>query len=183
MHQLTHKETNWQEAKHPLILACDNWKDPRNVGMAFRLADAFGVQEIWLGGDTPVPPGKKITKTARSTEKWMPFQAVPDLATALKKAKSENHILWGIEITSESLPLEKTKEKSLPPALILVIGAERNGISPEVLECLDTCFYIPMFGKNTSLNVATALGIALYHTCQLFNANNPLTDKKTEDNN
>lgn len=167
MHQLTHKETNWQATKQPLILACDNWKDPRNVGMAFRLADAFGIQEIWLGGDMPTPPNKKITKTARSTDKWVHYKAVPNLATALEQAKSEGHTLWGIEITSESLPLEKAKENGLPQSLIIVVGAESKGISPEVLECIDACFHIPMFGKNTSLNVATALGIALYSISQM----------------
>lgn len=167
MHQLTHKETNWEEVKYPLILVCDNWKDPRNVGMAFRLADAFGVQDIWLGDDTPVPPNKKITKTARSTEKWINYRAVPDLVAALNRAKSKGYTLWGIEITTDSLSLEAIKENPCPESLIIVVGAESKGISQAVLECMDACFHIPMFGKNTSLNVATALGIALYSIRQL----------------
>lgn len=180
MHQLTHKEINWEQVKHSFILACDNWKDPRNVGMAFRLADAFGVKEIWLGGDTPAPPNKKISKTARSTEKWVDFRSVPDLAATLQAAKITGYQLWGIEITTDSLPLEEIKKQHFPERLIIVVGAESKGIGLAVLACMDTCFHIPMFGKNTSLNVATALGIALYSIRQL-----QLTEgtehKKTED--
>ena len=95
MHQLTHSETDWQAIQHPLILACDNWKDPRNIGMAFRLADAFGVQEIWLGGDSPTPPNKKISKTARSTDKWIPFRSFPDLPEALSQAKINGPYIMG----------------------------------------------------------------------------------------
>lgn len=166
MHQLTHSETDWQAGKHPFVLACDNWKDPRNIGMAFRLADAFGVQEIWLGGDSPAPPNKKINKTARSTDKWIPFRSFDDLPTALRQAKTNGHTIWGIEITSTSQDLREMIKKDIPKPLIIVLGAESKGISVEVLACLDACCHIPMMGKNTSLNVATALAIALYEISQ-----------------
>ena len=72
------------------------------------------------------------------------------------------HTLWGIEITSTSQDLRELAKKDIPQPLIIVLGAESKGISVEVLACLDTCCHIPMTGKNTSLNVATALAIALY---------------------
>lgn len=162
MEQLTHEQTHWQQAKHPLILACDNWQDPRNVGMAFRLADAFGVQSIWLGDGTPCPPNRKISKTARSTDKWVPFEHKPNLLEALQQAKADGYAIWGIEISSESISLEQAVKQELPQAMVLVLGAESQGIQAAILDHLDQCCHINMHGKNTSLNVATALAIALY---------------------
>jgi tRNA G18 (ribose-2'-O)-methylase SpoU len=45
---------------------------------------------------------------------------------------------------------------------VLVLGAEREGLSPEVLDRCDERASIPQPGGGDSLNVATAGAIALY---------------------
>ncbi len=160
MRQLDHSETQREERTFPLILACDNWQDPRNVGMAFRLADAFGVQEIWLGGQCPVPPNRKISKTARSTDNWVPYRAVEDLADAIRTVRMEGAKAVGLEITDDSLPVFDAPVDWQQPT-ILVVGAESEGISGEVLHQLEACYHIPMYGRNSSLNVVTAVAIVL----------------------
>ena len=159
--QLSHGETRWTTRAFPLILACNDWQDPRNVGMAFRLADAFGVEAIWLGGTTPVPPNRKISKTARSTEGWVPFVHQANLAQALIEAKARGYTLIGVEITNQSKALDEYLRTEVQQPTILVLGAEQSGISKDVLEVLDDCVHISMYGRNSSLNVATALAIAL----------------------
>ncbi|MEO0627866.1 MAG: TrmH family RNA methyltransferase [Bacteroidota bacterium] len=62
----------------PLGLLCPDWKDPLNVGAAFRLADAIGASALVLTGSTPHPPQAKIARTARSTEKSVAWVWVPD---------------------------------------------------------------------------------------------------------
>lgn len=44
----------------------------------------------------------------------------------------------------------------------LVLGGERSGVSPEVIEAADAAVAIPMLGMANSLNVATAAAILLY---------------------
>ncbi len=46
--------------------------------------------------------------------------------------------------------------------VVLVLGGERSGVSPEVIEAADTAVAIPMLGMANSLNVATAAAILLY---------------------
>lgn len=159
--QLNHRETQWTSQTFPLVLACNDWQDPRNVGMAFRLADAFGLEAIWLGGTTPTPPNRKIAKTARSTDNWVPFVHQPDLVEALRQAKAAGYRLIGLEITNQSSALHNYLATSTLSPTILVLGAEQSGIKPELLAILDHCVHIPMYGRNSSLNVATALAIAL----------------------
>jgi TrmH family RNA methyltransferase len=46
--------------------------------------------------------------------------------------------------------------------VVLVLGAERDGLPPEVLDRCDTRASIPQPGDAESLNVAMAGSIALY---------------------
>ena len=45
---------------------------------------------------------------------------------------------------------------------VLVLGAERIGVSPDVIAIADQVVGIPMVGMANSLNVATAAAIVLY---------------------
>lgn len=144
-----------------LRLACDSWTDPRNVGSAFRLADAFGISSLVLGGTTPHPPNRKIAKTARGTHAWVPFEVAEDLPAYLRRAKTAGWLPIGLEYTSHSRAIASF---TWPPGrpLVLVAGSERGGIDPEVLAELSASVHLPMYGRNTSLNVATAVAAALY---------------------
>jgi 23S rRNA (guanosine2251-2'-O)-methyltransferase len=46
----------------------------------------------------------------------------------------------------------------------LVVGAESKGVSREVMQAADTCFWIPQKGTTDSFNVSVAAGIMLYET-------------------
>ena len=78
MRQLRHEEISNQTIVHPLSPFCTNWDDPRNVGLASRLADAVGLQHLYLAGSTPLPPNTKINKTARSTVNFIQWSHHPN---------------------------------------------------------------------------------------------------------
>ena len=50
--------------KTPLIIVLDNVRSLNNVGSAFRTADAFRIEKIFLCGITGTPPHREINKTA-----------------------------------------------------------------------------------------------------------------------
>jgi tRNA G18 (ribose-2'-O)-methylase SpoU len=161
LRQLEHEEIKNQTSLLPLQLACDSWADPRNVGSAFRLADAFGVAALILGGITPHPPHRRIAKTARSTHEWIPFAVAEDLPAYLRQKKQAGWLPIGLEYTSQSIDIA-TFTWPAGPGLILVAGAESRGIAEPVLAELTATVHLPMYGRNTSLNVATAIAAALY---------------------
>ena len=45
---------------------------------------------------------------------------------------------------------------------ILVLGSESDGISQELLDKSDACFYIEQLGSTRSINVGCASAIAMY---------------------
>ena len=57
-----------------------------------------------------------------------------------------------------------TRPEQLMPAFpaCLVLGGERSGVSPEVIDAADAVVAIPMLGMANSLNVATTAAILFY---------------------
>lgn len=159
--QLEHEEVSTGKRNFPLVVICEDMLDPLNVGSVFRLADAMGVEKLLLIGNSVAPPHRKLSRTARSTEKRIPFVASVDKLSILDQLKKEGYQLIGLEITSKSKSLY-AESLPLTQPTALCVGSENLGISAEVLEQLDFCVHIPMQGVNSSMNVVQALGMALF---------------------
>ena len=144
-----------------MVLVCQDVRDPLNIGSVFRLADAMGVRHLYLCGNSPKPPHRKISKTARSTDQMVAFTYYESTAEALRILKNQGYHLLGLEITDQSKSII-TYDFTDKGKMAIVIGAESQGIVPETLELLDETVHIPMYGQNTSINVVQACGIALY---------------------
>jgi TrmH family RNA methyltransferase len=52
------------------------------------------------------------------------------------------------------------------PPLVLLMGSERQGLSPDQQALCDAVVSIPMVGRSDSLNLAVATGVMLY---EIFN--------------
>ena len=158
--QLDHYTSKFVKKKFPIVLVADQVVSPTNVGSLLRLADAFGIEKLILGGP-PIELNRKVWNTSRVTEKVVAFEQTIDTLFELQKLRSEGYLLMGLEITSTSTPLTKIEFKK-SQKIALVVGAERYGISENILNILDDCYHIEMYGQNSSMNVAQATSIALY---------------------
>lgn len=158
--QLTHYTSNFKKQMHPITLVCDNITNAPNIGSLFRIADAFGVEQIIFCGDS-IPLGKRMTKTSRSTEKYVNHKVETSIDEVIKNLKTTNHYLIALEITENSTELSQfTLETDQP--IVLVLGDENFGISESVLKECDSIVHINMYGNNSSMNVVQAASIALY---------------------
>lgn len=80
-----------------------------------------------------------------------------------------------LEITDESQSL---LEFDLPPIsnnrpLYLIAGNEAAGVDQKILDVCDVSVHLPMYGQNTSMNVAVALGAAVYLLLGKYSLTNP----------
>ncbi|WP_046561696.1 TrmH family RNA methyltransferase [Kangiella geojedonensis] len=150
-----------KKSKRQISLLAHDITVPMNVGSLFRISDALGIEKIYLSGETPTPPNNKIRKTSRSTEKYVPFETIENPVEVIQQLKQENCLIIALEITSDSIPLQELKLEQ-DQKVCLVLGSENTGVSQELLELSDITTHIPMLGKNSSMNVATACGIAVY---------------------
>ncbi|WP_262490625.1 TrmH family RNA methyltransferase [Neolewinella marina] len=140
---------------------CPDWTDPRNVGAAFRLADAAGVQRLVLTGSTPRPPHPKIRKTARTTERSVEYESADDAVQYVRDARERGAHILALEITDRSESLF-TYAPPVTGEIVLIAGNEAAGIPRRLLAECDASVHLPMYGRNTSMNVSVALGAAVY---------------------
>lgn len=147
-----------QQHRHPISLLLDGLSDLRNIAAMFRIADAAGLKKIYLYQCPPIKRHKKFKNWSRSTLQYVPFERLEKLED-IKLLKKEHQIL-ALEWTNKSLLYTRFRPDK---ELILVIGNEQHGVSSELLALTEQSLHLPMYGVNTSMNVAVATGIAVYH--------------------
>ena len=159
--QLAHKAPSNPLAKFSVILLTDNLMGDANIGGIFRLADAFNIDKIIFCGTPFNPESNRLKKTARSTLKNVAYEFQENPLKAIEKLKELKYAVFALEITTDSEIIDSInfEEES---KIVLIVGNERHGIDDSLLEIADKKVHIEMFGKNSSMNVAQATGIALY---------------------
>lgn len=159
--QLIHEQTKFKKKKFPVVLLLDNITGEANIGSIFRLADAFNIEKIIFTGTPPNLKSNRLKKTARSTQNRVLFEIKENNLQVAENLKSKGFILYALEITSDSLPIDYFEYRPGNP-LCIILGNEISGIAEEVLKITDKRLHINMYGENSSMNVAQAAGIALY---------------------
>lgn len=159
--QLNHKEVRQKFAGEersatPMVLVANNVKDSRNLGALFRLADAAGIRRIFTIGASDLNQ-VKIRRVARSKHRHIELNELEGIEALLDLQKEFE--LVAVEITSSSIPYTEYRPKR---PLALILGNEKEGISPEVLEVIDQAVHIPMYGHGSSMNVSMAASIVVY---------------------
>ncbi len=143
-----------------LVLLCDGVNGPANLGSIFRTSDAFGVLKIYSNRSIPIDSAR-FRKTARNTQTRLSFQENFDLLIAIDALKSKGYLVIALEITKSSIPIAQSRAL-LNHKIALLVGDENHGISDDVLARADEIVHLPMFGQNSSMNVAQATAIALF---------------------
>jgi len=146
---------------HPssLALALDGVQDPGNVGTIIRIADWFGITDIYCSPDTADVYNPKVVQATMGSLAHVHI-IYCDLVALLRESTVPVYgtLLDGQDIYTQDLSQEG----------IIVMGNEGNGISPEVRQLISHKLLIPNFNPNTetaeSLNVAIATAI----TCSEF---------------
>lgn len=142
------------------IVLLENIRSLHNVGSVFRTCDSAGWDKVLLTGITGTPPDERIAKVSLEAETFIPWEYHKNPIQIIELLKEEGYIIGALEQTTKSEDIFCLQD--IPEKLVLVLGNEVDGVSPEVLRLCDRVFEIPMYGQKTSLNVSVAGGVALY---------------------
>ncbi|MFN3916952.1 MAG: RNA methyltransferase [Flavobacteriales bacterium] len=153
--------------KLPVILILENIRSLHNIGAAFRTADAFRVEAIWLVGFTAQPPHREIQKTALGATESVNWKYFPTNEEAFGAAKSQGYKLIALEQAVKSTPLQNF---SISPQqkTAIVLGNEVEGTSDLCINLADEVVEIPQFGTKHSLNVSVSCGIILWEVFKKY---------------
>ncbi len=149
------------QEKTPLVLVLDNVRSALNVGSAFRTADGFALQKIYLCGITAQPPHKEILKTAIGATDSVDWAYVEDATEAVKALQSDGWQVWAVEQAENSTSLEQFHPNK-NSKIAVVFGNEVTGVADEVMDIVDGALEIPQFGTKHSLNIAVCVGIVAW---------------------
>ena len=169
--QLTHNDHRRSDKKFPLSIIANDLTSPLNVGSLFRLCDALGIEKLYLCGDTSAPPNAKISKTSRSTEKYVDYESHQNADALVRTLQDSGSTIIALEITSSSIEISSDEFRTLVTnnkPLCLVLGSENSGVSESLLSLADVTTHIAMHGNNSSMNVISAASIACFEITKIL---------------
>ncbi len=144
------------------VIVLDNIRSAHNVGSAFRSADSFKVDKVWLCGICALPPSAEIHKVALGAEFSVEWEHSDETLPVVERLRSEGYTVVSVEQTVNSVKLnEFTPEPGRRYAY--VFGNEVSGVDQTVVDASDFALEIPQYGTKHSLNVSVAIGIILWH--------------------
>ena len=149
------------EKKRPIVIVLDNVRSMHNVGSAFRTADAFLVERIYLCGITAKPPHRDINKTALGATESVAWTHREKTKEAVDELKGEGYKIICVEQVDEGVPLQDFMPYR-DSIYCLIFGNEVFGVEDEVIAEADTCLEIPQFGTKHSLNVSVSIGVVMW---------------------
>jgi len=146
---------NDPEIKGNISLALDTIQDPGDMGTIIRLADWFGIKNIFCSTDCADVYNPKVVQASMGSISRVRVEYTEILSWLKEKKDIRIYaaVLDGQDITK----MEKINEG------IIVIGNESKGINTEMLKLANVKVTIPGKGKAESLNAAVATGIILSH--------------------
>lgn len=145
-----------------VVLVLDNIRSAHNVGSAFRTADSFKTDKVWLCGICAVPPSAEIHKAALGAEDSVAWEHVDDTMDAIRRLREDGYKIVCAEQTVGSVMLD-TFRPVPGERYAVVFGNEVAGVRQDVVDAADFCLEIPQFGTKHSLNVSVSVGVILWH--------------------
>jgi tRNA G18 (ribose-2'-O)-methylase SpoU len=153
--------------KLPVCIVLDNVRSLHNVGSAFRTADAFRMEKIFLTGITGTPPHREIHKTALGSTESVAWEYVEKTEAIISQLKETGYKIIAVEQTTERILLQDFKVQP-NEKYAFVFGNEVDGVSEEAIAMADAAIEIPQSGTKHSLNISVCLGIVMWELAKQF---------------
>ena len=139
-------------------------QDPGNIGTILRTIDAVSASGLILLDD---PANKQFSsdpyhpnsvRASMGSIFWYPLISTT-FSEFLPWAKGDGYKIYG---TSAHATRDYRQVEHFEAPFILLMGSEREGLTPSQSVVCDVMLKIPMRGRVTSLNLAIATGVMLY---------------------
>jgi len=155
--------------------------NPDNIGGVFRNAAAFGAGAVVLSPTCCDPLYRKAVRTSMGAVLRVPFARASEWPAALTDIREAGFTLAALTPREPSEPIERFAERWAGGAggarragkagkaggarhtkIALLVGTEGAGLTPDAESAADVRIRIPISDAVDSLNLAVAVGIALF---------------------
>jgi tRNA (guanosine-2'-O-)-methyltransferase len=158
---------------YTVVPVLDGIIDPGNMNAVLRSAEGLGygaahvVEPRW---DPKKVPGhlsrydrRSLRRAGRGAVKWVHVDRWPDPATCVGMLRERGYRIVAAHFHPEAVDIASL-DFTRPTALVL--GNERDGVSPEMAAAADAHCLIPLGGFVESFNISVAAAVALYQARQ-----------------
>jgi tRNA (guanosine-2'-O-)-methyltransferase len=130
---------------------------PHNLSAILRTCDAAGVFEAnFICEKDKV---KTFNSTAQGSQKWVKLNNHETIISAVSELKKKGFKLYGTTLNERSTDY---RNFDYSENTCFVLGAEKWGLSDQLISNVDESIFIPMSGMVQSLNVSVAASILLF---------------------
>jgi RNA methyltransferase, TrmH family len=138
-------------------VALDSVADPGNLGTILRTHDAVGGRGVILLDQSTDPYDPSAVRGSMGALFSQKLVRASFAAFADWKRQTSAQVIG----TSDKAKVDY-HAYPYPPAPVLLMGSERQGLQEHYLAICDEVVSIPMLGKSDSLNLAVATAVVLY---------------------
>jgi TrmH family RNA methyltransferase len=142
----------------PWVVALVSPQDPGNVGAILRTMDAVGASALLLLEDSVDPHHHASVRASMGSLFWLPVVQA-SFADFSQWSRHHGYVVYG---TSAHGSVDYHEINHYQAPLVLLLGSERQGLTPDQAALCKYLIRLPMAGRVTSLNLAVAAGIMLY---------------------
>ena len=152
------------EAASPVrILVLDHIQDPRNLGAIMRSAAAFGASGVVVPDRRAAGVTVAAWKVSAGAAARIRVARATNITRTIEDYKKAGLFVLGLDAGGDvTLP----ESNLLDGPLVIVVGAEGEGLSRLVRDACDQIASIPIASTTESLNASVAASIALYAASQ-----------------
>lgn len=144
-------------AEHPLIVVLDQVQDPQNLGAIARSAECAGATGLVIARHRSAEVTAAAAKASAGAVEHLRIARVRNVADFLIEARDAG--CWSYGAAGDGRPYT---DVDFSGGVLLVMGAEGEGLRPRVRENCDEIVAIPNRGHVDSLNVSAAAAVLLY---------------------
>ena len=144
------------------IVVLDGVTNADNVGGVFRNAAAFGVDAVVLSPTSCDPFYRKAIRTSMGAVLQVPFARADAWPADIDTLRAAGLTIVAMTPRAPSETLDVFVARIGTTRVALIVGAEGAGVTPSVEAAADVRVRIPIREGVDSLNLAVAVGIALY---------------------
>jgi len=140
-----------------LLMWLDGVGNPHNLGALLRSAAHFGAGGVIVPAGQGLDVSGAAARVAEGAAEIVPFAQAPSAADALAALRRQSYAI------AATVPRDGTSlyATALPARVVLVFGAEGEGMSSSMIAAADLRLTIPGSGAIESLNVAASVAVVL----------------------
>ncbi len=144
------------DSSGPLLLF-DRLRDPNNLGLVLRTAEAAGAAAVFLSTGSVELYNSKVVRASRGSIFRLPVFRNEDLSTLIRDLRQRGVYILSTQL--QGTPFYKITQKG---RIAFLFGNETVGVDPDLQRRVHQTVSIPMAAGTNSLNVAVAAGILLF---------------------